>query len=91
MSAPDTYAVIIRRVEGNDSDGFRTASYWDGRMHPAKELAVSHGFKLGVCDDFNIGVVRDRQLVSLWWMDKQISEDADALAEIGRECGLVTA
>ena len=91
MSTSDTYAVIVRRIEGSDRDGFRTASYWDGLRYPAKELAVKHGFKLGVCDDFNIGVVRDRQLVSLWWMDKQISEDAETLAEIGRECGLTAA
>lgn len=88
MTAPDTYAVIVRRIEGSDRDGFRTASYWDGRLHPAKELAVSHGFRLGVCDDFNIGVVRKGELVSLWWMDRQVNEPPETLAEIGRECGL---
>ena len=89
VSTPGTYAVILRRIEGSDHDGFRTASYWDGHLHPVRELAVSHGFKTVRCDDFNIGVVRKGELRELWWMDKKLSEDEGTLAEIGRECGLV--
>ena len=87
VSTPGTYAVILRRIEGNDHDGFRTASYWDGRLHPVRELAVNHGFRTVRCDDFNVGMVRDGRLVSLWWMDKVISEDEGTLDGIGRECG----
>jgi hypothetical protein len=88
---PETYAVIIGSVVGNDRDGFRVTHHWDGLRYPTKALAVKHGFKLGVSDDFNIGAVRDGKLVSLWWMDKQINEDAATLAEIGQECGLARA
>ena len=87
----ETFAVIIGRAEGNERDGFRVARYWDGRCFEDKALAVKHGFELCDSDDFNIGVIKDGRLASLWWMDKQIDEDAVTLAEIGRECGLADA
>jgi hypothetical protein len=85
----ETFAVIIGRAEGNERDGFRVAWYWDGRSFGDKALAVKRGFELCGSDDFNIGVIEDGRLVSLWWMDHQIDEDATTLAEIGHECGLV--
>lgn len=83
----DVYVVIIGRAEGNERTGFRTSHYWDGHTFDRKPLAVSHGFELAQSDDFNIGIVRGGQLVSIWWMDKQIDEDAATLAEISEECG----
>jgi hypothetical protein len=85
----EAFAVIISRAEGSERDGFRVAYYSDGRHFEDKAQAVKHGFEMCDSDDFNIGVVRDGKLASLWWMDHQVSEDAATLTEIGRECGLV--
>jgi hypothetical protein len=84
---PDTYVTIVGHAVGNDRDGFRTEHTWDGQGFPDKGRAVTNGFNLIGCDDFNIGVVRNGWLVSLWWMDEQISEDESTLARIGVECG----
>jgi len=83
----DCYVTIIGHAVGNDRDGFRVCYDWDRRTFTDKAAAIENGFKAVGCDDFNIGVVRKGRLVSLWWMDNQISEDDATLAKIGRECG----
>jgi hypothetical protein len=84
----EIYVVITGQAEGNDRDGFRIAYYWSGQHFATKPEAVSHGFEIRGSDDFNIGLVRNGELVSFWWMDHQIGETAEDLARIGRECGL---
>ena len=37
-----------------------------------REVAISHGFEVAGCDDFNIGVIDDGRLVSLDWMEKPV-------------------
>ena len=88
---PETYVTIVASVIGNDKDGFRIAHHWDGQSFPVKAQAVSNGFRLAQSDDFNVGVVKDGRLASLWWMDEQINEPESSLAEIGQECGLTRA
>ena len=83
----DYYVTITGHAVGNDRDGFRVCYDWDRRTFTDKAAAIENGFEAVGCDDFNIGVVRKGQLVSLWWMDNQISEEDEALARIGRECG----
>ena len=87
MSTTDYYVTIIGRAAGNDRDGFDVYYDWDRRTFTDKAAAIANGFEAIGCDDFNIGVVRKGQLVSLWWMDDQISEGDEVLARIGRECG----
>ncbi len=83
----DYYVTITGHAVGNDRDGFRVYYDWDRRTFADKASAIENGFEAIGCDDFNIGVVRRGQLVGIWWMDNQISEEDEALARIGRECG----
>lgn len=84
----ETFIVLIGHVVGNPDAGFDIVTCWDGRRFSAKPDAVSHGFRLAGSDDFQIGVVRDGRLVSVWWMDRQIDELPEDLAARSREIGL---
>ena len=83
-----TYITILGSVVGNDRDGFRVAYDWDRQHFTTKGEAVANGFKLRGCDDFNVGVVTDGKLASLWWMDHEITTTVATLAEIAQEIGL---
>lgn len=82
------YITIIGGAVGNPEDGYRIAHRWDRRRFLTKEYAVKNGFALADSDDFNVGVVINDKLASLWWMDDQIDEPAETLAEIAKEIGL---
>ncbi len=79
------WITITSHAVGNDRDGFRVAYDWDHRQFSHKADAVSNGFELTGSDDFNVGFVRNGRLESLWWMDKNLSEDKATLDGIGRE------
>jgi hypothetical protein len=83
-----TYITVIASAVGHEPEGFSVDYDWDHRHFATKPEAVSNGFELRGCDDFNVGIVSDGRLVSLWWMDRQVTETAEVLAEIGREIGL---
>lgn len=59
-----------------------------GLPHPRPSLAVRAGLRTLGHDDFNIGVLRGGRLVELWWMDEQIEEPPEVLAEIARQIGV---
>jgi hypothetical protein len=83
-----TYITILASAAGNDRDGFRTVYDWDRQHFTTKAEAVSNGFRLRESDDFNVGVVTDGRLASLWWMDHEITTTTATLAEITQEIGL---
>jgi hypothetical protein len=85
---PDTFVTIISQAEGNDRDGFHITHYSDCRQFASKAEAVSRGFELAASDDFNVGVVRNGRLASLWWMDDRIDMTVEDLTEVGRDLGL---
>ena len=82
------YVTLCAQVVGNERDGYEIAHNWDGRYFADKAAAVSNGFSIRESDDFNVGVVRDGTLESLWWMDVQIDETPESLREIAAECGI---
>ena len=83
-----TYITVLASAVGHTPEGFSVDYHWDRRHFATKPEAVSNGFDLRKSDDFNIGVVSKGHLVSLWWMDHQITKSAATLADIGREIGL---
>ena len=83
-----TYITILASAVGHEPEGFSVDYDWDQRHFATKPEAVSHGFELRKSDDFNIGVVSKGRLVSLWWMDHQVTESTETLAEISREISL---
>lgn len=85
---PDTFVTIISQAEGSDRDGFRITHYSDCRQFGSKAEAVSRGFELAASDDFNVGVVSNGRLASLWWMDDRLDLLPEDLAEVGRDIGL---
>jgi len=44
-------------------------------------MAISHGFEVAGCDDFNIGVIGDGRLISLDWMEKPVGNGKGVSAE----------
>lgn len=45
---------------------------WDGQHHPTQATAISAGFRTFKCDDFNIGQVKNQQLIWFGWMDREL-------------------
>jgi len=88
MSGTERYIVVTCNVVGNERNGFDVAYSWDGSLFDYKKDAVTRAFEYRGSDDFNIGVVRGRRLVSWWWMDSQINEESATLREIERQIGL---
>lgn len=88
MNTAESYAVITGHAVGNDRAGFHVVYDWDRHAFASKPEAVSHGFEVTGSDDFNVGVIRDGKLESLWWMENNLREPAQTLARIGGECGI---
>lgn len=81
------WIVVVGRAWMNPT-GHGMNYYWHGEVFTDKALAVSHGFVMADSDDFNLGRVEDGRLVSLWWMDNNLDESAEVLAEIERQISL---
>jgi hypothetical protein len=82
------YIVIVPRVVGGDRSPMRIVHNFNGMNFERRASAISYGFELVGSDDFNIGLVEDGSLRSIWWMDELIDEDAETIREIGTEIGL---
>lgn len=87
--AGDRYVCIVGSLVGNDADGFDMV--WEAYV-PAQgsiEAAWRKGLReLDRSDDFNLGVIRDGELVALLWHDEVIETDPAEIARIAEECGL---
>lgn len=82
----DRYVVIIRHP-WFDKDGTEIAHHCD-LVEMTFGQCVIHGYELAEGDDFHIGVIRDRRLVALLWVDQVVEDDPIALDEIAREIGI---
>lgn len=80
-----SYIVICANVVGSES--FETVYSSDDREFDDREAAIDHGFTLGRCDDFNIGVLRDGKLVSVDWMHQTVDASPDVLFRVARYIG----
>lgn len=86
-----TFIVIQQYAWCNDGGcGIEYAS--DLIQFNNRDEAISHGFELAECDDFNIGVLEDGHLVSFDYMDKPVGNgkgvNSDTLAQIAELIGL---
>lgn len=81
------YIVILQSAWMN-ADGYGINYGWDGEGFKTLEEAVKHGWEIRDSDDFNIAHVEGDNLVWFGWMDEQIEEPDDSMAEIADEVGL---
>lgn len=81
------YIVIVARAV-TTAHGFGMSYSWDGDRHAKRKAAISDGFTVTGSDDFNIGVVKNGQLVSMDWMEQPIDTDITVLSKIAKEIGL---
>ncbi|EPO5322678.1 antitoxin [Citrobacter freundii] len=66
-----TFIVIQQHAWSNDHGyGIRYSS--DLEKFDNRGMAISHGFEVAGCDDFNIGVIDDGRLISLDWMESPV-------------------
>lgn len=87
MSAAE-YIVVMPRIEGNPEMGYSHVYYSDLKRLPSVEQVVSHGcLELAQSDDFLIGEVDGRRLVSLRWME-EIRDDEDERIDVATQLGL---
>ncbi len=80
MSSKPEFVVVKCQIVGNPEIGYSSAYYCDLVRKPSLEQAIAHGcMELGH-DDFLIGKVEGRRLVSLQWMEevRDYSDDTDA-------------
>lgn len=76
------FIVLCGQIVGGGTSPFRTEYAFDGKLFAERALAIKHGLKIRGSDDFNIGVVKGRNLVSLDWMEDPIDTDTDTLSKI---------
>src|SRR4051812_2177711 len=67
------FIVLCGQIVG--SGPFETEYSWNGSRFADRKAAIAEGFKVRRSDDFNIGVVRGRKLLSLDWMEKSVEHD----------------
>lgn len=75
------------------NDGGHGIEYTSDLIHfDNRDGAISHGFELAGCDDFNIGVIGDSRLVSFDYMDKPVGNgkgvNSDTLEQIAELIGI---
>lgn len=88
MSRKPQYIVLCGAVVGSGATGFNIEYGFDGERFDDRKKAISHGLETRGSDDFNIGVVRGKKLISFDWMEKVLETDATELARIAEDIGL---
>ncbi len=68
---PFEFIVICQQVIGGNGREFEIAYEWDGERFTTQRQAIAHGFKIRGSDDFNIGTLKEGELVSFAWMDRR--------------------
>ncbi len=85
----DRYVCIVRSIVGNETDGFHTTSDYYSPSQATIVGAWRRGLReLDRSDDFNLGVIRNGQLIALLWQDEIVDDDPEEIAEIAEDCGL---
>ncbi|ECW4903029.1 antitoxin [Enterobacter hormaechei] len=64
--------IVIQQHAWSNDHGYGIGYSSDLEIFDKREVAISHGFEVAGCDDFNIGVIDDGRLVSLDWMEKPV-------------------
>ena len=82
------YVVVCAQIIGGGTSPFQTVYNCDGKKFDERDAAIKHGFAVRGSDDFNIGVLDGRQLVSLDWMNEPVDTDPDILAEVSAQLPL---
>jgi hypothetical protein len=85
MPATPEFIVIFQQVVTTTGGDFDIAYSWDGQRFADYDDAVSHGFETRGSDDFNLGQLAGRRLVSFSWMNEELDHD---LAEIAHQLTL---
>jgi hypothetical protein len=84
---PPEFIVIFQQAWMNAS-GFGINYSWDRVRFTTRERAIKHGLKERGSDDFNIAEVDGQRLAWFGWMDEQINENDETMAEIAEAIGL---
>ena len=64
--------IVIQQHAWSNDHGYGIGYSSDLEIFDKREVAISHGFEVAGCDDFNIGVIEDGGPVSLDWMEKPV-------------------
>lgn len=82
------YIVVIGRAVGSSDTGFQILYSSDMKKFKNREEALRHGEDITDSDDFNIGILKDGELISLDWGYKVVSSDSETLNKIAEDLGL---
>jgi len=85
-----TEYIVICQSAWCNANGFGIDYTWDGERFSTRKQAIRHGFKLRESDDFNIGVVTGKRLVSFDWMERPVGEDDLTIATIAQAIDLTS-
>jgi hypothetical protein len=75
------YIVICQQIICSPGLPMSTAYNWDGERFNDRNKAIRHGNKIRGSDDFNIGVIIGKKLVSFDWMHTPIEHDLSKIQE----------
>lgn len=84
------YIVVQQRAWRDLQQGTFGVDYFsDLERFDDRSVAISHGFTVADCDDYNIGTIRNDRLIAFGWMCKDFEkDDHDELATIAERLGL---
>lgn len=83
------YIVLCGQVIGGGPQLFEIVYSFDRERFSDRHAAIQHGLKERGSNDFNIGVVKDGELVSLDWMNEAGETDSALLKQIAEQVGIV--
>jgi len=88
MTKKTKYIVLCGQVIGGRDQPFTVEYDFDGTTFSNRQEAIKHGLIICESDDFNIGVVEGKKLVSLDWMNEPVDTDPKILAKIAGQIDL---
>jgi hypothetical protein len=77
----DQYVPVFGDFQGNPEQGYEHVRWALGGRCSTLEGAIKLGYIAQSSDDFNVAVVRHDEVVALLWMNEDMGEPADVLAE----------
>lgn len=86
----DRYRALFGDFFGNPTSGYRHEHWWLDDLRTTWRDARRDGFRAQGSDDFNIGVIRDGELIAVLWMDEVVDDEPEVLADIVASAGRPT-
>ena len=84
----DQYRAAAGQFVGNPESGYSCEYQIASQAHPNLGYAISGGFDMVECDDFNVVAIRDGKVAAILWMTEIIDEEPEVLRAMADRLGI---